>query len=126
MSAVYALGVESKSQFVPLYVGQTTNLLRRISEYLNPDFDATTDFTVGKAIERIKENDRIVVFKFKLSESPREEEKRYTQRTEKEITRELLNRWKGRTYDYNKTNPKEVEKQIKTWVKDFLSENPRV
>jgi len=126
MSAVYALGVESKSQFVPFYDGQTTNLLRRISEYLNRDFDATTDFTVGKAIECVKENGRSVIFKFKLSDNPIEEAKRYIERTSSEITNKLLNTREGRTYDYKTVNPKEMEKQIKTWVKEFLSENPRV
>jgi hypothetical protein len=60
MSAIYAVGVESENHFVSFYIGQTPNLLRRISEYLNPDFDAITDFTVGNAIKYAKEEDRIV------------------------------------------------------------------
>ena len=115
-SAVYALGIESKNQFVPFYIGETTDLDRRISEYLNPNFDAPTDFRVGEAIKYLKARGYVVIFKFKLSDNPEEEEKAYTERTEKEITDKLL---RG-SYDYKTSDPEAERKRAWSEVDEFL------
>ena len=48
---VYVLVVEWKVSSMPLYVGQTTLLSRRIGDYVGASFQAPTDFKVGEAIK---------------------------------------------------------------------------
>ncbi len=110
-SAVYVVFCKKESEEIPIYVGETDIIQRRIGDYVSAKFSAATDFKVGEAIKYLIEKGFRVTIKYESLERERrkEEEKRI-----KEYFREagyrLLNDW---AYNYETADEETERKRIR-------------
>jgi len=116
---VYVLTVRREDQQIPFYVGQTKSLQKRMWDYKQKYFTASTDFRVGEAIAYIaaQENCEIVV-KYKGYKNSKSEEKRPI-RDLQLLGLRLLNNFGG--YDYAVCNPETERAAIHSFCKMALS-----
>ena len=77
-SAIYVVFCKRGHQEIPIYVGETGRLRRRIGDYIVASFQASTDFKVGEAVRYLQEKGYAIVVKYKGTEegNRREEETR--------------------------------------------------
>jgi hypothetical protein len=121
---VYVLCFIKGKKEVPFYVGESDVFHRRMAEYMDPQFSASTDFKVGEAIKYFQEKGYRIVVRWKRVAKKWQNEKR--RKEEKKLIQELmwddcrlLNSLKG--YDY-KTADKKAEREK---ILQFCSEIAR-
>ena len=120
-SAVYVVLCIKDGKKIPIYVGETKDLCRRIGNYISGYLKQRTDFKVGEAIRYLQGKYEVVIRHKKASEEPRmrkEEEKRIIENLcgEGYI---LLNHGL-KYYDLKNPNIEEEKQKIKCRCDDIL------
>jgi hypothetical protein len=115
---VFYFRVETASQVIPLYVGQSSVHVGRFGYYVTAPFSSQTDFKVGEAIRFLRARGCYVGVRYKCSQSPRDDERQlceYFRRNHR-----LLNDLPG--YDYKKSSEDYERARVHTFMEDILAE----
>jgi len=64
-SSVYIISCVKDDKEIPIYVGETDKLRRRIGDYIVASFQASTDFKVGEAIRYFQEKGCKITIRYK-------------------------------------------------------------
>lgn len=110
---VYVLLLVSASGETPFYVGQTKRPWGRLDDYYWAEFSACTDFRVGEAVRHLCAKGFSVIFRYRQSANPLEEERKIISTLRKE-GKQLLNCLDA--FDYQTAD----EQNERTRVQDFM------
>jgi hypothetical protein len=72
---VYVFLLSRDGVTLPFYVGQTSNIVRRVGDYSYPSFSAPTDFKVGEAIKYLTSKQCEIEIRIKESTTALEDER---------------------------------------------------
>jgi len=76
------VGIRTRDDFLPFYVGQTRNLRRRLGEYYVASYFTSTDFRVGNAIKYFQEKTEVTVMFEPIDDPKKRRNKEKSLRTE--------------------------------------------
>ncbi len=120
--AIYAVVCEYNANEFPIYIGQASSLKRRMGEYDQGHFSASTDFKVRAAIRHLKKLGCRVHLKYKHDASFNDEGIRLEKERECIINalvhgHRLLNAFPS----YNYKNPEHKREQIQDAIEKFCN-----
>ncbi len=123
-SGVYVFYFLKSERKFPFYVGETSNLRKRMGMYVVASFAASTDFLVGEAVKYIQEKGYCVVVEFKSVLEERLNRKKEEEQLINEFRLSglrLLNRDRRNPgYDYRKAKREEILNKIYKEVEVIL------
>lgn len=107
-AGVYTFFAQDGRQEIPIYVGESSNVHRRIGEYIVSNFDAPTDFLVGEAIKYLQSKGfriRVCALLFEGEDKTRKLKQNAIIQEFKDSGFVLLNRdVRHKGYDYHKAD----------------------
>ena len=121
VSAVYIVFCISKEKEIPIYVGETNSIRRRIGEYISTNFTMHTNFKVGNAIRYFQEKRYEVKVKYEVTEYRKEREDKIKAELQ-QAGYELLNDLKG--YNDKTANEEEERQRVRVFCDDILRSDP--
>lgn len=121
---VYTLFARRDSIRIPIYVGESNNVRRRLGEYIVAAFSATTDFIVGEAILYLQDAGVEIEAEIAIFNGDDKERKRMEEDTIDRLLKSglvLLNRdAENRGFNY-RTADKEIErKRLQSFVDERI------
>ncbi len=118
-SAVYVVFSKKANKEIPIYVGETDIIQRRIGDYVSASFTASTDFKVGESIRYFQEKGFKVTIKYKsVKKEHRLEEEERIKKYLRGAGRQLLNDLEG--YPYKTANEEKERQKVRSFCDNIL------
>ena len=119
MSAVYTIFYISGNKEIPIYVGETDSIQRRMGEYFSASFTMATDFKVGEAIRYFQEKGCKITIRYKgVEKQNRQGEEDGIKDKLRKLGYRLLNDLG--TYKYKTANEEEEREKVTIFCDNIL------
>ena len=114
---VYVIGTRKRGRFLPIYVGRSTRHIGRLGDYVSAQFNAPTDFKVGKAVDYLMSQGEKVVFRYRSTHGRLDKAERKLINFYKGNGSTLLNSLPG--FNRKTTNSKIEVRRIRNFVRKY-------